>query len=137
VYTGTHDNDTTWGWFHDPGGDGDSARSAEQTAVEREAALAYLGVPDGRQIHWDMIRGCLASVACTAIFPMQDVLGLGSEARMNRPGSDVGNWEWRFSARAMSDEVVARLRQLTRIYGREPIRAAPVPPTRSPAKHDR
>jgi 4-alpha-glucanotransferase len=120
VYTGTHDNDTTWGWFHEAGAEEGSTRSSEQTAVERGAALAYLGVADGREIHWDMIRACLASVARTAIFPLQDVLGLGSEARMNRPGSATGNWEWRFAAAAVSGELVSRLRLLTRLYGRQP-----------------
>jgi 4-alpha-glucanotransferase len=123
VYTGTHDNDTTWGWFHQRGGDDASERSAEQTAHERSLALAYLGARDGSEIHWDMIRMCALSIANTAIFPLQDVLGLGSESRMNRPGSASGNWEWRFDADAISGELAARLLSLTRTYGRQPARA--------------
>jgi 4-alpha-glucanotransferase len=124
VYTGTHDNDTTWGWFHELGGDDPSARSDAQTARERSAALRYLGASDGSEIHWDMIRMCALSVANTAIFPLQDVLGLGSEARMNRPGSSSGNWEWRFDAAAIGSELTARLRLLTDTYGRTPLRDA-------------
>jgi 4-alpha-glucanotransferase len=123
VYTGTHDNDTTWGWFHQRGGDDASERSAAQTAHERSQALAYLGARDGSEIHWDMIRMCALSIANTAIFPLQDVLGLGSESRMNRPGSASGNWEWRFDAGAISGELAARLLSLTRTYGRQPARA--------------
>src|SRR5262249_50719714 len=93
VYTGTHDNDTTVGWFYDAGGHA-STRSNEQIERERKAAIDYLG-SDGREIHWDMIRTALGSPAATVILPAQDLLGLGSEARMNRPGLGDGNWEWR------------------------------------------
>jgi 4-alpha-glucanotransferase len=65
---------------------------------------------------------CALSVANTAIFPLQDLLGLGSEARMNRPGAPSGNWEWRFEADAISSELAARLRLLTDTYGRAPLR---------------
>ena len=124
VYTGTHDNDTVVGWFHAKeelaAGDGAaSTRSAEQVAKEQQAVLAYLGCADGRTIHWDMIRMCLLSVAQTTIFPLQDILGLGSEARMNRPGKASGNWEWRCVEGAISDEVVERLAVLTRRYERQ------------------
>jgi 4-alpha-glucanotransferase len=116
VYTGTHDNDTTVGWFHDPGGSS-STRSEAQIERERRAALDYLGT-DGREIHWDMIRAALGSVAATVILPAQDVLGLGSEARMNRPGLGEGNWEWRLSQGALDPQIAARLSRLTQIYGR-------------------
>ena len=116
VYTGTHDNDTVVGWFHDPGGP-DSTRTAEQAAKEREATLRYLGTT-GEEIHWDMIRAALASVARTALFPLQDVLGLGSEARMNRPGKQEGNWTWRFADGALTGAVSGRLASLTTTYGR-------------------
>ena len=68
---------------------------------------------DGGEIHWDMIRLALASVADTAIFPMQDVLGLGSEARMNLPGTAAGNWTWRFRWEQLTPEIEQRLRQVT------------------------
>jgi 4-alpha-glucanotransferase len=116
VYTGTHDNDTVMGWFHDRGG-GDSTRTAEQTARERETALRYLGTTGG-EMNWDMIRAALASVARLALFPLQDVLGLGSDARMNRPGRAEGNWTWRFEENALSSAVAERLGSLTRTYGR-------------------
>ena len=116
VYTGTHDNDTVVGWFHDQGG-ADSTRTAAQAHEEREAALRYLGTT-GEEIHWDMIRVALASVAELAVFPLQDILGLGSEARMNRPGQPVGNWTWRFGEEALTPAVAERLALLTRTYGR-------------------
>jgi len=116
VYTGTHDNDTTLGWFHDRGGEG--ARSPEQTEIERRAAMRYLGVRDAHEIHWDMIRAAYASVARTAIVPLQDVLGLGSEARMNHPGTLAGNWEWRFAASDLTPAIAERLADLARTYGR-------------------
>jgi 4-alpha-glucanotransferase len=119
VYTGTHDNDTTVGWFHDRGG-GWSTRTLAQTQAEREAALRYLGVGAAgpREIHWDMIRLALSSVANVAIVPLQDILGLGTEARMNRPGTETGNWEWRFEASALEPALAARLGEMTRTYGR-------------------
>jgi len=120
VYTGTHDNDTIVGWFEarEELADQASTRSPEQIAKEQRAVLRYLGAADGGSIHWDMIRLCLMSVADTAIFPLQDILGLGSEARMNRPGRAAGNWEWRSSADAISSEAAERLADLTRCYER-------------------
>jgi len=119
VYTGTHDNDTTVGWFFAQD-EGSSTRDRAQVELEQRTALDYLGVEDSREIHWALIRACLASVANTAIIPMQDLLGLGSEARMNRPGAGQGNWEWRVSASALTQELAARLGKLTRIYERSP-----------------
>ena len=116
VYTGTHDNDTTKGWFHDQGG-GWSTRSPAQTEAERDAARRYLGTK-GEEIHWDFIRLALASVANLAVFPVQDVLGLGSEARMNRPGKEAGNWLWRLEPGALTPSHAERLAMLTRTYGR-------------------
>jgi 4-alpha-glucanotransferase len=108
VYTGTHDNDTTVGWFH------------QLSDWERGNLLRYLGCtgPDG--IHWDLIRLALSSVAEQAIFPLQDILGLGTEARMNFPGKPSGNWQWRYQAEALTQELGDRLRQLTETYGRAP-----------------
>src|SRR6266436_42311 len=115
AYTGTHDNDTTVGWFHDRGS---PQRTPEQCEKERRAALEYLGVKDsGREIHWDMIRGVWSSVANLAVAPAQDLLGLGDEARMNLPGTAQGNWEWRLLA-LPDRRVQERLRETTRIYGR-------------------
>ena len=116
VYTGTHDNDTTLGWFNSVAGAG-STRSAKQITAERDFCLKYLHT-DGAEIHWDFIRAVLASVADTAILPLQDLLGLGNEARMNLPNSTQGNWTWRFREDALTDTQAARLRDLTATYGR-------------------
>ena len=125
VYTGTHDNDTTAGWWTSSG-EGDSTRSGEEVRDEHERALAYLDA-EGRQIHWAFIRAALASVADTAIVPLQDVLGLGNEARMNLPASASGNWRWRFAEGALTDEVRDRLRRLADLYGRTAPAAATAP----------
>jgi 4-alpha-glucanotransferase len=131
VYTGTHDNDTVMGWFLDPGGP-TGTRTPEQVATEREFALRYLG-SDGRAFHLDMIRALYASVADLAIVPLQDVLGLDNEARMNTPGTTAGNWEWRVDDRALTDEVALRLALLGRTYDRLP----PVPAARPKARGPR
>jgi 4-alpha-glucanotransferase len=120
VYTGTHDNDTTVGWFtSDP--DRDSTRSREEAAREREYCLRYLG-SDGSEIHWDFIRAALSSVADLAIIPAQDLLGLDSRARMNVPARPTGAWAWRLMGRLTSGgltrDVSKRLREMTETYGR-------------------
>jgi 4-alpha-glucanotransferase len=117
VYTGTHDNDTAIGWFNSVAGEG-STRDAKQIEKERQFCLEYLDT-DGREINWDLIRTVLASVANTAIVPLQDLLGLGSEARMNLPNTTSGNWSWRFRKGALTDQLAKRLRDLTELYGRE------------------
>ncbi len=116
AYTGTHDNDTTVGWFSSAAGEG-STRDAKQIARERKFCLDYLNT-DGKEIHWDFIRTVLASVANTAIVPLQDVLGLGNEARMNLPNSIQGNWSWRFKASALTHDIAGRLREMVSLYGR-------------------
>ena len=116
AYTGTHDNDTTVGWFNSVAGEG-STRTAEQIERERAFCLNYLNTK-GEEIHWDFIRAVLASVADTAIVPLQDLLGLGTEARMNLPNSTEGNWAWRYDSGQLSDEIAARLKKLTELYGR-------------------
>jgi 4-alpha-glucanotransferase len=118
VYTGTHDNDTTVGWFNSVAGEG-STRTAEQIECERKFCMKYLRT-DGKRIHWDFIHAVLASVANTAIVPLQDVLGLGSEARMNLPNSTSGNWLWRFNEEDLTDELASELREFTNLYGRMP-----------------
>jgi 4-alpha-glucanotransferase len=118
VYTGTHDNDTTVGWFVAGAGKG-STRDAAQVERERKFCLDYLN-SDGAEINWDFIRAALASVADTAIIPLQDVLGLGNDARMNLPASTKGNWDWRFRRGTLTTQVSARLRHLTELYGRAP-----------------
>jgi 4-alpha-glucanotransferase len=107
VYTGTHDNDTSRGWF-------ESAPEAE-----RRRAVDYLGVrePD---VAWAFIRAAFASVAETAIIPMQDALELGSVARFNTPGQTAGNWRWRMTDGAFGPELADRLRALAEATGRAP-----------------
>ncbi len=116
VYTGTHDNETVLGWFK---GDCDAATtlSVEDRKRERARALRYIGT-DGQEINWDLIRLASMSVANTAIFPLQDVLGLGNEARMNTPATVSGNWSWRFTKDAPLEASGNRLGELTALYGR-------------------
>jgi 4-alpha-glucanotransferase len=118
AYTGTHDNNTTLGWFQSEAGE-DSTRTEEQIEAEHEFCLEYLH-SDGTEINWDFIRTLLASVANTAVVPLQDLLDLGTEARMNLPNSTSGNWAWRFMAAQLTDELSQRLFKLTKLYGRAP-----------------
>lgn len=108
VYTGTHDNDTTVGWFN-------NADESMQDAIKQ-----YLGRVDTDEIHWDVIRLAFMSVADWAIVPLQDVLGLDSNSRMNTPGKAEGNWAWRYKSDDLSEELSDRLASLTDIYGRIP-----------------
>ena len=119
VYTGTHDNDTTVGWFRSVAGEG-STRTAQQIGRERQFCMKYLNTK-GDEIHWDFIRAVWASVANTAIVPLQDLLGLGTEARMNLPNSTEGNWSWRFKPKALTDDLRDRLKDLTELYGRSSV----------------
>jgi 4-alpha-glucanotransferase len=105
VYTGTHDNDTARGWFE------------KASDEERQNARTYLGIDD-QPVERALIRAAWTSVAQTAIVPVQDILGLGSEARMNRPGATTDNWAWRMDAGALTREQAARLRRLAEICGR-------------------
>ena len=129
VYTGTHDNDTTVGWFRSEAGEG-TTRDEDQVARERDFTLRYLG-SDGREIHWDMIRAALGSVADTAIIPLQDLLGLPSTARMNQPGTGTGNWRWRMKPGEITTAIENRLADMTRVYDREPITSAALPNEKS------
>jgi 4-alpha-glucanotransferase len=105
AYTGTHDNDTTLGWYQALG-------DKERSAVRR-----YLGGPCD-ELNWDLIRLALMSVADTAIIPLQDVLGLASESRMNTPGRAGGNWSWRYTHGALTADLASRLKELAETYGR-------------------
>lgn len=116
AYTGTHDNDTAVGWFKSGEGEG-TTRKLDRIDAERDLVLRYLN-SDGREIHWDLIRLAWASVANTAIVPMQDVLGLGAQARMNLPGTAEGNWRWRLAPDLLTQEVERRLKEMTELYGR-------------------
>jgi 4-alpha-glucanotransferase len=117
AYTGGHDNDTTVGWWKSSGV-GDSTRTPDDVRKEHEFARAYLNFEDDSEINWVMMRAVLSSVADVAIVPLQDVLGLGSEARMNLPGKVSGNWKWRYRPGALSGELSARLRSLITLYHR-------------------
>ncbi len=106
VYTGTHDNDTTLGWYRRVG------------KGERNFARRYLA-RDGKDISWDLIRAAWSSVSVFAVAPLQDVLSLGNEARMNLPGTlGTHNWTWRVRAEALSEEVQARLQEINLLYQR-------------------
>ncbi|MBC8086285.1 MAG: 4-alpha-glucanotransferase, partial [Phycisphaerae bacterium] len=118
VYTGTHDNDTTVGWWSASAA-GDSTRSLDDVAKEQRDARLYLDT-DGAEIHWTLIRAALASVADTALVPMQDVLGLGSDARMNLPGRESGNWKFRFRWDQLTKDMTKRLARLNRMFDRSP-----------------
>jgi 4-alpha-glucanotransferase len=116
VYTGTHDNDTALGWWE--GGPEGSVRTAADVAREKSFAREYLAT-DGREMNWTLIRTAFASVADAAVVPLQDVLGLGSAGRMNRPATTGGdNWRWRVREEALTPALAARLARLAVLYGR-------------------
>lgn len=105
VYTGTHDNDTTLGWY---------TKAPER---ERDFVRRYLRV-DGSDIAWDMIRLAMLAAAHIAIVPLQDCMGLGSEARMNTPAAASGNWSWRFLPHQLNEGIRNGLAELAELYGR-------------------
>ncbi|HZP61369.1 MAG TPA: 4-alpha-glucanotransferase [Opitutaceae bacterium] len=116
IYPGTHDNDTARGWY---------ASAGEPV---RDHVRRYLRI-SGNEISWDFLRAAYASVCRLAIVPLQDLLSLGSEARLNTPGTEAGNWQWRFRApqlEKLQNESAAYLREMAALYGRLPI------PTASP-----
>jgi 4-alpha-glucanotransferase len=107
IYTGTHDTDTVKGWW------------AQLSEYERRNAETYLGAAtDG--IHWSLVRAAMTSPACLAVAPMQDVLGLGSEARMNIPSQPEGNWTWRLAPGSLTSDLSGRLAHLVEVTDREP-----------------
>lgn len=105
-YTGTHDNDTTVGWY--------------QTADEkcRDKVRRYMNC-DGGSIHWDFIRTALGSTARYAVFPLQDLFGYGSDCRMNTPGVAAGNWAWRYESGKLTPELARSLKIICEVYGRD------------------
>ena len=109
VYSGTHDNDTTWGWYH-----------TTATAHERDHFRRYFRT-DGHDAAWTMVEGALRSVANVAIAPLQDLLNMGGEARMNLPGRAAGNWTWRFVPEQLTGHLSTRLLDATTVFGRDPL----------------
>lgn len=108
VYTGTHDNNTTVGWFN------------ERSPEEQARLVDYLGCICPEGVHWSLIRLALSSIANQAIFPIQDILGLGSEGKMNTPAQAEGNWDWRYRSEALTSQLSEHLKHLTYLYGRAP-----------------
>ena len=104
-YTGTHDNNTTRGWY------------ATASEYSRDKVRCYMNT-DGYNIHWDFLRTCLGTIAAYAIIPMQDILGIGEEGRMNTPGIGEKNWAWRYEKHMLSDGLAEGFAKTTRIYGR-------------------
>ncbi|MBN1973596.1 MAG: 4-alpha-glucanotransferase [Sedimentisphaerales bacterium] len=108
VYTGTHDNNTTRGWFE-----------KEATPKQKRILFEYLGHRvSKKEASWELIRMAMASTARTAIIPMQDLLGLGAEARMNHPAKILGNWKWRLEKNQISGKLADKLAKITELYGR-------------------
>ncbi len=129
VYTGTHDNDTALGWYDRVEGD------------EKDFYRRYLG-RDGKDVSWDLIRGAWASVADQALCPMQDLLSLGNDARMNYPGNPSGNWSWRMKAGSLTTSLMGRLYELNFLYSRlnpvmEGVRKTKTSQIRNQEKEDR
>lgn len=109
IYTGTHDNNTSIGWYYDNASD-----------HEKGQLYQYMGCTGEYSIAWDMIRLAYSSVANQAVIPLQDVFSLGSDARMNTPGLSDGNWGWRYRGEALTEEYINRLRDMVMLYGRYP-----------------
>lgn len=107
VYTGTHDNNTTVGWYYD-----------NTSEYGQKHLREYIGAHSSHGVAWDLIRLALSSVSNQAIIPLQDIFSLGSDARMNTPGLAEGNWGWRYRAEALNSEYSTRLRDMVMIYGR-------------------
>ena len=117
VYTGTHDNDTVVGWWN------------KATDDEKEHAKLYLNIVDEANVHWDFIRSSISSVAYTCIIPLQDVMGLGDDARMNTPATQYGNWGWRVGESGVITKLQKekkKLRALLKIFNRVPGEDDPV-----------
>jgi 4-alpha-glucanotransferase len=109
VYSGTHDNDTAWGWYQN-----------SSTEHERDHFRRYFRT-NGHEASWTLIEGAFSSVAVMAVVPLQDVLSLGTDARMNLPGRAAGNWGWRYQPHQIEPHIVERLKEVTLLYGRDPL----------------
>ena len=108
VYTGTHDNNTVKGWFE-----------KEASSEEKERLFRYIGRKvSAKEAHWEFVRLAVMSVADTVIFPMQDIIGLGEEARMNTPATTKGNWQWRLAHGNLSPSLIRKIQGITITYGR-------------------
>lgn len=108
VYTGTHDNDTVKGWYE------------KLDEADKRLSVDYMNnasTPD-EEIHWDFIRLAQSSVADLCVIPLQDYLGLGSEARINTPSTLGGNWTWRMSRDEFTEDIIRKCRKMTELYGR-------------------
>jgi 4-alpha-glucanotransferase len=110
LYTGTHDNNTTNGWFY----------GTELSDDARRYVMEYLGIENFSDFHWHMIRLAYRSVADLVILPAQDILGFGGEFRMNTPGTCHGNWGWKLVSGSITEEMIQRIRRMAAIYRREP-----------------
>jgi 4-alpha-glucanotransferase len=108
VYTGTHDNNTSNGWFY----------GGETNEATKQAVLEYMNLGHRDEFHWQFIRLALQSVARLAVLPVQDLLGYDERFRMNTPGRADNNWLWRLTPGALTAEIGRRLLQLTELYGR-------------------
>jgi len=109
IFTGTHDNDTIQGWYQ------------SLCPEDKQLSIEYMGnaKTEFKEIHWDFIRLALASVARLAIIPIQDYLGLGAEARINRPSTIGNNWKWRLVNDQITEELLTKINQMTELYGRK------------------
>jgi 4-alpha-glucanotransferase len=108
VYTGTHDNNTSNGWFY----------GQETSSQTKQYVLDYLNLAHRDEFHWQLIRLAMQSIACLAVFPVQDILGYGERFRMNTPGQGAGNWNWKLTPGALTPGIGLRLKQLTTLYNR-------------------
>lgn len=106
VYTGTHDNETILGWYEN------------LNFQDRKLAMDYLDITNDKDVNWKFIRAALSSVADLAIIPMQDYLGLGNEGRINKPSTVGANWRWRMLKDEFDDELIEKIRKITKLYGR-------------------
>lgn len=104
-YTGTHDNNTTKGWY------------AEATEYSRDKVRRYMNT-DGNSVHWDFLRTCFGTIATYAVVPMQDILGIGKDGRMNTPGEAMDNWSWRYRKEVLAEGLAEGLCKVTQLYGR-------------------
>ena len=108
AYSGTHDNDTSLGWY------------SEESAKTQDHLRRYLGV-SGDEIAWDLVRAAIKSSALMAIVPLQDLMSLGSHARLNTPGAPIGNWQWRYTPEqldSLQNNSATYLKDLLKLYGR-------------------